>query len=203
MTSKQWFSGRFLSAALVAAFAMGSFGMPAVAAVTIPSGTSISATLSSPDIRTNKNQVGDRFVAHIVGPYATKYLRGAVAYGHVASIRSAGQGRTAQLALTIDSIVFADGIKEPASAYSTSIAEVKDNTTARKALGAGAGAAVGSQTVGRILGGALGGVVGIAGGAVAGYAYAKNNKPNFDVPTGSSIVFQVAQTVEVPRQQAR
>jgi hypothetical protein len=203
MTSKQRIPARFLTAGLVAAFAIGSACVPAVAAVTIPSGTSITATLSSPDIRTNKNQVGDPFTAHVVGPYATKYLRGAVVYGHVASIRSAGQGRTAQLALSVDAIRFADGVKERASAYSTSIAEVKDNTTARKALGAGAGAAVGSQTVGRILGGALGGVVGIAGGAVAGYAYAKNNKPNFDVPTGSSVVFQVAQTVEVPRQQAR
>jgi hypothetical protein len=203
MTRKHRTPTRFIATAFVAAFAIGFACVPAVAAETIPSGTSISATLSSPDIRTNKNQVGDPFTAHVVGPYATKYLRGAVVHGHVARIRSAGQGRTAKLELSVDSLVFADGIKVPASAYSTSIAEVKDNTTTRKALGAGVGAAVGSQTVGRLLGGALGGVVGIAGGAAAGYAYAKNNRPNFDVPTGATVVFQVAQTIDVPRPQAR
>ncbi len=176
--------------------------VPAVAQSTIPQGTEVAVNLSSPDIRTNKNRVGDGFEAHVVPPYATKYLRGATVYGHVAAVRSAGQGRTAQLTLRLDKIVFASGASEPIYAYSTNIAEIKDNTTARKALGAGAGAAVGSQTIGRILGGALGGVVGIVGGAAAGYAYAKNNRPNFDVQTGARMIFDVTQPLSVPRRQS-
>ena len=174
---------------------------PALAQSTIPPGTQITANLSSPDIRTNKNQVGDGFEARVTGPYATEYLRGATVYGHVAAIRSGGQGRTAELALSLDRIVFSDGQRQSISASSTRIAEKQDNTTARKALGAGAGAAVGSQTIGRLLGGALGGVVGIAGGAAGGYAYAKNNRPNFDVQTGARIVFSIQQPVSVPRRQ--
>jgi hypothetical protein len=174
---------------------------PAMAQSTIGSGTQIAVHLSSPDIRTNKNQVGDTFTAQVTEPYATRYVRGARVYGHVASIQSGGQGRTAHLVLHLDKIVFADGQSRPIAAYSTEIHEVKDNTTARKALGAGVGAAVGSQTIGRILGGALGGVVGIAGGAAAGYAYAKNNRPNFDVQTGARMVFQVTQPFSVPRRQ--
>jgi hypothetical protein len=176
---------------------------PALAATTIAQGTTVAVHLSSPDIRTNKNQVGDTFTARVVAPYATKYLRGATVYGHVASIRAGGQGRTAQLQLSLDKLVYSDGQTVPISAYSTSIDEIKDNTTARKALGAGAGAAVGSQTIGRVLGGALGGVVGIAGGAAAGYVYAKNDKPNFDVQTGARMVFAVNDPVTVPRRQAR
>jgi hypothetical protein len=177
--------------------------VPASAQTTIDAGTHISADLSSPDIRTNKNQVGDAFQARVTAPYPTHYLRGATVYGHVAAIQSGGQGRTAHLRLALDKIVFADGQAEPVSAISTKVDEIKDNTTARKALGAGAGAAVGSQTIGRVLGGALGGVVGIVGGAVGGYAYAKNNRPNFDVQTGALMVFNVEQPVPVPRRQAQ
>jgi hypothetical protein len=183
------------------ALALGTVALPARAQSTIDPGTEVAVHLSSPDIRTNKNHLGDPFEARVTAPYATQYLRGAVVYGHISSIQSGGQGRTAHLKLTLDKIVFSDGQSQPLTAYSTSINEIKDNTTARKAIGAGAGAAVGSQTIGRILGGALGGVVGIAGGAAAGYAYANNNRPNFDVQTGARMVFSVAQPVSVPRRQ--
>jgi hypothetical protein len=190
-----------LSVGIMAVAVVAATALPATAQTTIGQGTQIAVHLSTPDIRTNKNQVGDSFQARVTAPYATRYLRGATVYGHVASIQSGGQGRTAQLALHLDRIVFSDGQAQPVRAYSTSIDEVKDNTTARKALGAGAGAAVGSQTVGRLLGGALGGVVGIAGGAAAGYAYAKNNRPNFNVKTGARMVFTVSQPISVPRRQ--
>jgi uncharacterized membrane protein len=182
---------------------LGESAAAASAATTIDPGSTIVVHLSSPDIRTNKNRVGDQFHAHVTAPYATKYLRGAVVYGHVSEIQSAGQGRTAHLQLALDSVAEADRQTAPISGYSTSIAEIKDNTTARKALGAGAGAAVGSQTVGRLLGGTLGSVVGLVGGAAGGYAYAKNNRPNFDVATGASMTFVTEGTAVVPRRQAR
>lgn len=190
---------RTIAGALLAALACSA--TPALAATTVAQGTQIAAHLSSPDIRTNKSQVGDTFSAHVSSPYATRYLQGATVYGHVASVRSAGQGRAAQLGLVLDRVTFSDGQTARIGAYSTSIAEVQDNTTARKALGAGVGAAVGSQTIGRLLGGALGGVVGIAGGAAAGYAYAKNNKPNFDVKTGALMTFTVSAPASIPRRQ--
>jgi hypothetical protein len=193
------FARRALSG--IAALTVALAAAPALAQSTIGSGTQIVAHLSTPDIRTNKNQVGDTFAALIAPPYATRYLQGATVYGHVAAIQSGGQGRTAHLQLALDRIVFSDGQSSRVSATSTAIAEIKDNTTARKALGAGAGAAVGSQTVGRLLGGALGGVVGIAGGAAAGYAYAKNDRPNFDVQTGARMVFNVSQPASIPRRQ--
>jgi hypothetical protein len=182
-------------------FALTLSAAPALAASTIGQGTQIAAHLSSPDIRTNKAQAGDTFSARVTAPYATRYLEGATVYGHIASVRSAGQGRTAQLDLALDRVVFSDGQTARIGAYATSIAEIQDNTTARKALGAGVGAAVGSQTIGRLLGGALGGVVGIAGGAAAGYAYAKNNKPNFDVKTGALMTFTVSAPASIPRRQ--
>jgi hypothetical protein len=192
-------STRIAAGSLAAVF--GAMALPVSAQSTIGGGTEIDVHLSSPDIRTNKNEVGDRFTSLVTAPYATQFLRGATAYGHVLSIQSGGQGRTAHLTLQLDRIVFADGQARSIDAHSTSINEIKDNTTARKALGAGAGAAVGSQTIGRILGGALGGVVGIVGGAAAGFAYAKNNRPNFDVQTGARMVFTVAQPLGVPRRQ--
>ena len=194
---------RVIPLAVGACAAVGLLTAPVSAAVTIDRGVTVVTRLSTPDIRTNKTQSGDGFHAHVVAPYATKYLRGAIVYGHVSAVRSAGQGRTAQLSLSLDRVVYSDGQTGALSAYSTDIAKINDNTTARKALGAGAGAAVGSQTVGRLLGGALGGVVGIGGGAAAGYLYAKNNRPNFDVPTGARMTFVVSTAASVPRRQAR
>ena len=52
------------------------------------------------------------------------------------------------------------------------------------------------------LGGTLGCVVGLVGGASGGYAYAKNNRPNFDVATGASMTFVTQGTALVPRRQA-
>ena len=190
---------RVCAAALAISF--GASAVPASAQSMISHGTQIAVHLGSPDIRVNKSAVRDTFQARLTAPYATGYLRGATVYGHVASVQSGGQGRTAQLALRLDRIVFSDGQARLVQAYSTSITEVKDNTTARKALGAGAGAAVGSQTMGRVLGGAVGGVVGIAGGAAAGYAHGKNNRANFNVATGARMVFAVAQPISVPRRQ--
>jgi hypothetical protein len=178
---------------------------PAAAALRIDSGETIHATLASADINTKNAQVGQTFELQLSSPYPGGHagLAGATVYGHVSQVRSAGQGRTAQLALSFDRIVLPNGESAPLQATVTSLNEQKDNTTARKALGAGAGAAVGSQTVGRILGGSLGSVVGLVGGAAGGYAYAKNNKPNFDVPAGSAVTFTTTAPLLVERRQAR
>jgi uncharacterized membrane protein len=78
----------------------------------------------------------------------------------------------------------------------------KDNTTARQALGAGAGAAVGSQTVGRVIGGSAGSVIGLLGGAIGGLAYARNDKANYDLAPGQTVTIQTEHALDVPRRQA-
>jgi hypothetical protein len=189
----------------VAAFAIVCAGFaPAAAATSIPAGTDFNVTLSSPDINTKNAQPGDQFTMTVVPPYpnGSSRFRGAVIYGHVASARSAAQGRKAELDLAFDKIVLADGERAAIAGTMTHAKTVSENTTARKALGAGAGAAVGSQTIGRILGGAAGGVVGILGGAAAGFAYANNAKANFSLVKGASAIVQTTQTA-VARPQAR
>ncbi len=196
------FAGRALRSAgalgVMAAFAFASL-TPALARLYVPTGSTIHARLSSADINTKNAQPGQPFTMHVVAPYPEGHssLSGAVVYGHVVSARSAGQGRRALLTLGFDRIVLPDGESAPLSGTMTSVASKSENTTARKALGAGAGAAVGSQTIGRILGGTLGSVVGLAGGAAGGYLYAKNNRPNFNIATGAAATIQTTRSMEL------
>ncbi len=170
----------------------------------VPAGSTISTQLTSPDINTKTAKDGDQVTMQVVAPYPDDVtgLEGASVHGHIASVRSAGQGRKALLTLAFDSITFADGHSSPIAGSVLKMDAKSDNTTARKGLGAAAGAAVGSQTIGRILGGTLGSVVGLAGGAAAGYAYANNAKANFNVATGAKVKIQTSSDLEVPRRQS-
>ncbi len=181
-------------AAFVAAAAV-----PALAAFSLPTGTVIHAALSSSDINTKTAQAGQPFTMRVVGPYPSgrAALGGATLYGHIISARSAAQGRKATLQLGFDRIVLRDGESAPVTGKITSLVTKSDNTTARKALGAGVGAAVGSQTIGRLLGGTLGGIVGIAGGAAGGYLYASNNKANFNVANGAAATLSTTSPTEL------
>jgi hypothetical protein len=176
---------------------------PAFAGVNVPAGSTIQANLATPDISTKSAQIGDGFTLNVTSANGgDPNFAGAVVRGHVQNVRSAGQGRTAILTLAFDSIMFANGHTEPLTGTVTHMGGKSDNTTARQALGAGAGAAVGSQTVGRIIGGSAGSVVGLLGGAVGGLAYARNNKANYDLATGQSVVIQTGNALNVPRRQA-
>ncbi len=176
----------------------------ALSSTTLPAGSTINTQLTSADINTKNAKDGQAVTLQVVGPYpgGNTNLEGASVHAHVASVRSAAQGRKALLSLAFDSITFADGHNEPISGSVLKMDAKNESTAARKGLGAAAGAAVGSQTVGRILGGTLGSVVGIAGGAAAGYAYGNNNKPNFNVATGAHVQIQTASSLEVPLRQA-
>ncbi len=184
--------------AAAAAFTVASFA-PALAKLYVPSGSVIHAYLSSADINTKNAQAGQPFTMQIAPPYPGGHssLAGATLYGHVISARSAGQGRKAVLQLGFDKIVLPDGESAPLSGTISKVQSTSDNTTARKALGAGAGAAVGSQTIGRILGGTLGSVVGLAGGAAGGYLYAKNDRPNFNIAKGASATIVTTHSMEL------
>jgi len=174
----------------------------APARAAIPSNTKFNVALASSDINTKNAQPGDQFTMNVIAPYPngnSKYA-GAVVYGHVANARSAGQGRTAQLNLAFDKIVLTDGEVGQLSATMVAAHTVSENTTARKALGAGAGMAVGSQTIGRIIGGSAGAVVGMLGGAAGGYAYANNAKANYNLAKGAQAVSQTTAPVYIRRQ---
>jgi len=192
-----YFRASFAALALVA---IGFAGVaPALAASAIPVGTKFTVNLATQDINTKNAQPGDQFVLRVIAPYPNGNPRyaGAQVYGHVASVTSAGQGRKAVLNLGFDKLVFADGEVGIISATMIQAQTVSENTTARKAVGAGAGMAVGSQTVGRILGGSAGAVVGMLGGAAAGYAYANNAKANFSLVKGAKAVIETTATVYV------
>jgi len=107
------------------------------------------------------------------------------------------------LKLAFDRIALPNGESSPISGTVTKLESTPENTTARKALGAGAGAAVGSQTIGRLLGGTLGSVVGLVGGAAGGYLYGKNDRPNFNVATGAQVQIDTASTALLEMRQAR
>ncbi len=171
---------------------------------TVPAGSTINTQLTSADVDTKRAKDGDLITLQVIPPYPSgeQTLQGASIHAHVASVRPAGQGRPALLTLAFDSITFADGRNEPISGSVLKMGAKKENTVARKGIGSAVGAAVGSQTIGRLLGGTLGSVVGIAGGAAAGYAYGSNDKPNFDLSTGSQVQIQTSQPLEVPRHQA-
>jgi outer membrane lipoprotein SlyB len=172
-------------------------------ATTLP-GSSLNAILSSPDINTKSAKPGDGFTMLVIPPYPNgdPNFAQATIHGHVADVTSAGQGRKAQLRLAFDTITFQSGQSQPVSGSIVKIETKNEDTTARQAIGAGAGAAVGSQTIGRILGGAFGSLVGILGGAVGGFLYGANNKANLDVATGARATIQTSTPIEVPRRQA-
>jgi hypothetical protein len=179
--------------------------LPARAAIDLPSGQTLHAQLLTADINTKNAHVGDQFTMIVVPPYpgGNADFSGAKLYGHVSEVRSGGQGRTAQLRLAFDSLTLTSGQMAPISGHVEKLEKVSENTTARKAIGAGAGAAVGSQTIGRILGGTLGSVVGLVGGAAGGYLYGKNDKPNFNVATGAQVTIVTTSNAELMHRQAQ
>ena len=177
-------------------------GASVVGAQSLPAGSTINAVLDSNDIDTKNAQQGQEFTMSVVPPIPSDAFYHAVIHGHVAYVTPGGQGKTAHLRLALDEISLRNGQTYPLNGDVVKMATKAENTTARKALGAGAGAAVGSQTVGRLLGGTLGSVVGLVGGAAGGYAYAKNDRPNLDLPRGASVQIQTTSSI-VPRRQAQ
>jgi hypothetical protein len=183
-----------LAAFAALAFVAAGLAASTPASAAIPVGTKFNVHLATQDINTKNAQPGDQFVMYVIAPYPngnTRYA-GAKIYGHVASARSAGQGRKAELDLAFDKLVLTDGTVGQLSATMIKAQTVSENTTARKALGAGAGMAVGSQTIGRLIGGAGGAVVGMLGGAAGGYAYANNAKANFSLVKGAQAEIQTS-----------
>ena len=200
MTTQRIRSSSFRAAVVAATFALATFPAavrPASAAAALPIGTTISGNLNK-DLDTAHAQVGDSFRLYVTSPYPNgdPSFSGATIRGHVASVRKASQGRTAELGLAFDSIVMRGGRSAPITGSVTSVQKKQKSAILQQAAGAGVGMIVGN-IIGKKLGTGLGGIVGAGGG----FAYGNNLKTNFDLPKNSTVVMQT--TREVPRLQAR
>jgi len=117
--------------------------------------------------------------------HTTNYdVNGAKAWGHVASVVQAGQGRKAQINLAIDKVNTQSGNIYQLQGYVSNV-QVNTKSNAKKEFGAGAGGAL----VGGLIGGGWGAVIGATGGVL----FAKNSKENITVPSGSTITMHITQ----------
>jgi hypothetical protein len=150
-------------------------------------GTNIVGTLSR-DISTATAQIGDTFAINLTTPYPNDDPSFANAYirGHVAGVKRAGQGTQAQLGLSLDQVVFADGRTMPISGHVAAVDEQHKSAILQQAVGALGGMLVGNA-LGKIL---FKTSVGGAAGAVGGFLYANNLKTDFTVPKSSTVTVQ-------------
>jgi hypothetical protein len=186
-------SNRMVSIVTAAAQAAAAAPTPLPA---LPVGTTIIGTLSR-DISTATAQVGDAFAINLMPPYPNDdpVFTNAYIRGHVASVTRAGQGTRAQLALSLDQIVFTDGRTMPISGHVATVDEKHKSALLQQAAGA-----LGGMLAGNVLGkilfkSSLGGPA----GAVGGFLYANNLKTDFTVPKSSTITVQT----DTPRRQPR
>ncbi|MBV8750871.1 MAG: hypothetical protein JO103_14290 [Candidatus Eremiobacteraeota bacterium] len=113
-------------------------------------------------------------------------INGATIYGHVCDVRSAGQGRSAQLQLCLDKLHTRSGGSYALDGRVTNAQVTTKSNAVNEAGGAVAGMIVGN-IVGKKLGTNMGGLLGAAGG----YIYAKNAKQNVTIPQNSTVTVQV------------
>ena len=187
---------RASTAAIAAAFMATAV---ALAAMTIPAGTTLNAVMDSA-LGSSNAYVGQRFTMHLTAPYPSSSLQGAYITGHVLSVTHASQGRKPQLQLALDQLVLRSGTAVNVSAQVTSMQQQKsENNTGHAALTAVGGILAGNMIGKTIFHTALGGPVGLIGGALIGL----NAKTNFVVPSGSRVAIQVVHTVIVRAQSRR
>lgn len=183
------FAAALLSVALAAPAAL-------LAATVVPAGTQLNAVLRNA-LDTKSAYTGQPVSLGVVTPLprTAASLEGAVIYGRVSQVRSAGQGRNPELNVVLDRIMFRNGQSQPLAGGITHITEKKDQSPLLK----GAAGALGGMLIGNWLGKALfgakgGGLV----GAAAGYLLASNNKSNFHVPSGSAATVQLTGDLRIP-----
>jgi hypothetical protein len=167
-----------------------------LAAQTLPAGTQLNAVMRNA-LDTKSAYTGQPISLSVVSPVPRNAttVEGAVIYGHVSHVRSAGQGRNPELEVVLDKIAFRNVQSQPLSANIANITEKKDQSPLVK----GAAGALGGMLLGNWLGKALfgakgGGLV----GAAAGYLLASNNKSNFHVPSGSAATVHLAGDLRIP-----
>jgi len=192
------YSMRAASAALAVTLLL-AFGSQIASAGTLPTGTTITADLSSSDINSKVAYVGEPFSMTVVPPYPSgdSSYANATIYGHVSDVVRGSQGRKAYLGLSFDKIVLRDGRSAHLTGRVIAAATKEQDTTLQKAAGAGVGMVVGNY-IGKHLGTNLGGLVGAAGG----FLYANNLKANINLARGAQVQLQLQHSVTPALRQA-
>ena len=158
--------------------------VPLAASAQISAGTELSGTIDQ-SIDSKSAVVGQRFTMSNVHSQDNN-INGATIYGHVDSVRAAGQGRSAQISLALDKLRTRSG---GSYALDGRVVAAQENTKSNVVNEAGG--AVAGMIVGNILGKKLGTNAGGLLGAAGGYVYAKNAKQNVTIPANSAVTVQV------------
>src|SRR5215472_11603755 len=172
--------------------------------LTVPAGTRLMVrTVDAID--SDKNQVGDKFLATLEQPvYVNNVLvapRGADVYGRLEAVKAAGSlAGKSDLKLALTGIV----INGQTVAHSTGDYELSGKSRgANTAKKVGGGAAAGA-VIGAIVGGGKGAAIGAGVGAGAGTAVQVMTRgQQVHVPSETLLEFSLDQPVTVPMSQAR
>ncbi len=167
-----------LSAAVALAVA------PVAARAAITAGTDLVGNLQT-SVDSKNAVVGQQVV--IANVHSTDNdVNGAVIYGHVCDVQSAGQGRAAKLQICVDTLRTRSGNTYALDGRIVAAQVNTKNNTLNEVGGAVAGMIIGN-IIGKRVGTNAGGLLGAGGG----YLYAKNAKQNVTMPAGSSVTVQV------------
>jgi hypothetical protein len=182
----------------VVAFAGTALVAPAQESLTLYQGAQLNARMNG-TLDTSKAHVGDPFTMDIVPPYPSgnPAFQGAIISGEVTSVTSAGQGRKPSLGVQFDYLRLADGSTVNIAASMTQDQRKNETKNGAKVVLSTLGGMLLGNAIGKTLfhvGG--GGVVGAAGGLL----YGVNQKANFQLPAGSSVLITIDQTVTIRRQ---
>jgi hypothetical protein len=192
MIDRHHFAARALALVSCTAAVMSLSAQVALAARTVPAGSSIQATLNL-SLNTKSAYVGQPISMNVQSPYPTNGsgLQGATIYGHVSQVQKAGQGRNPQLELVVDHIKpYGSSSQIPLSAYIDKIAPKQGPNYLTGAAGAAVGMLLGNW-LGKTIGTNAGGAVGLA----AGFMLASNNKKDITVPGGSDVTVHLTQAL--------
>lgn len=171
--------------------------------VTVPSGSRLFVRMID-SVDSDKNQVGDRFMASLEEPLYVEdtmvAAKGTSVYGRLEQVNESGQlvGK-AQMRLTLTGIVM-NGRTVPLSTGDYSLSgESRGASTAKKV---GGGAAIGAL-IGAIAGGGKGAAIGAGVGAGAGTAVQVVTKGDqVHVPSETLLEFTLDQPLNLPAGQA-
>jgi hypothetical protein len=163
-------------------------GLPISALAQIAPGTALVGTIDQ-SLNSANVQPGQPFT--VSNAHTTNYdVRGATIYGHVASVQRAGQGTPGKIRLAFDKINTRSGAVYQIAGYASNVNVQTKNNTLKELGGAAAGA---------LVGGLLFHGVGALVGAGAGGLFAKNNRENVTVPSGSQLTVNVVRMRRQPQ----
>jgi hypothetical protein len=167
-----------------------------VATTTAAAGTKLNAMMNQ-TLDSGTAYVGEDFTMQLVAPYPNGDAgtwSGSTVHAHVVNVQHASQGRKAVLEFLFDKITLRDGASAAMHATLVSVDEKHGSNVGHTAL-----TALGGMVVGNVLGKWMGTNAGGAVGLTAGALYGVNKKTNFSIGAGSTVVFQLSQSLTVVR----